>query len=318
MNNFKFKKMYQLLNGMNIKSDIDCQKNDIYSGRNGFINYNGRILINNQAYKNDSKYSTLNQDLYCKQFKNTPFRSNSSNYIFNRYHEKYGSSLLPHSSSYSNINRNIYNINDYKYNIDYNLNRNLNLNEGYNNINKRIIENEKEIKINWKNNAHLNQFNFDELKISDSKNNRKYKKNYNLNKNLLQKSNNHFSELNLLGKNLERKYELFNKITKYDKLFSKINENNHDNNKDDFDEKRIQENNERKNKIHNKKKNNFNRNNKININYSLSEKSESSSSKILNYKNSKNKIQRAFTQIIGLNNNEHIFSVYKHDKKNFL
>ena len=97
--------------------------------------------------------------------------------------------------------------------------------------------------------------------------------------------------MNLVGKNLERKYELFNKITKYDKLFSKINENNHDNNKDDFDEKRIQENNERKNKIHYKKKNIFNRNNKININYSLSEKSESSSSKFLNYKNSKNKIK---------------------------
>ena len=305
--------MYQSLNGMNIKYDIDCQKNDIYSGKKGFINYNGRILINNQAYKNDLKYSTLNQDLYCKQFENAPFRSNSSNNIFNPYHEKCISSILPHSSSYSNINRNNYNINDYKCNIDYNLN----LNEGYNNLNKRIIENEKEIKINWKNINHLNQLNFDVLKINDNKNNRKYKKNYNLNKNLLLKSNNNFSDLNLLEKNLERKYELYNKITKYDELFSKINKNNYDNNKDDLDEKRIQKNNERKNKIHYKKKNIFNRNNKININYSLFEKSESSSSKILNNKNSKNKIQRAFTQIIGLNNNEHIFTIYKHDEKNF-
>lgn len=108
---------------------------------------------------------------------------------------------------------------------------------------------------------------------------------------------------------MERKYELYNKITKYDELFSKKN----DKDKDDFGKKNINKN-ERRNKIHKKKKNIFNRNNKININYSLSEKSESSS---LNYKNSKNKIQRAFTQIIGLKNNEHVFSIYKHDKKSF-
>ena len=49
----------------------------------------------------------------------------------------------------------------------------------------------------------------------------------------------------------------------------------------------------------------------------MSEKSESFTSKYLSYQNSKNKIQRAFTQIIGLNNNEHIFSIYKHDNKSF-
>ena len=111
--------MYQLLNELKIKCNIDCHKKDICYGKNGYNNFNDRILINNQAYKNNSKYSTLNQDLYCKQLKNVQSRSNSLNYIFNPYHEKYQSSLLPHSSSYSNINRPHYNANDYKYNIDY-------------------------------------------------------------------------------------------------------------------------------------------------------------------------------------------------------
>ena len=297
--------MYQL-NGLKIKYDFDCQKNDIFSGQKGFNNCNDRILIHNQTYKNDSKYSTLNRDLYCKQLRNVPFRSNSSNYILNPNYEKCQPSYLPHSSSYSNINRTHYNTNNN--NIDYNLNCNLNSNEGCNNTNKKIIENEKEIKINWRNINYLNQFNFDESKLIYKKNHKKYKNNYYLNKYSSEKSNNnHFNELNLLGKNLERKYKLYNKITKYDDLFSKRN---------NFDEKRIQKN-ERKTKIHNKKKNIFNRNNKININYSFSEKSESFNSKYLSYKNSNNKIQRAFTQIIGLNNNEHIFSIYKHDLKSF-
>jgi len=300
--------MNQLLNGLNFKYGIDCQKNDIYSGKNIFNYYNGRTLINNEIYKTDSKYSTLNQDLYCKQ--KVPFRSNSSNYIYNSYKDK--SSILPHSSSYTNINRTHYNSNDYKYNINYKINgkENLNLNEDCINILNNILnENERDIKLNWRNIINLNQHNFE--KVTDNKNNKKYKKNYYLNKHL-EKNSNHFSELNLLGKNLERKYKLYNKITKYDELFSKKN----DNDKDDFEEKKINKN-EKKNKIHKKKKNIFNRNNKINLNYSLSEKSESSSSKYLNYKNSKNKIQRAFTQIIGLKNNEHVLSIYKHDKKSF-
>ncbi len=126
------------------------------------------------------------------------------------------------------------------------------------------------------------------------------------------------NEFNIMRKNLEKKYKLYNLITKYDNL--DLNNNNIDENFDKNEEEEINDKKNKEKKNKNKLKKNKKNKHRKNISPSSSDNEEyfdSSPEKnnfIKDEKNNKNIIQKTFNENIGQKNSSYVSSTFNHVK----
>ena len=128
------------------------------------------------------------------------------------------------------------------------------------------------------------------------------------------------NEFNIMRKNLEKKYKLYNLITKYDNL--DLNNNNIDENldKNEENEEEINDKKNKEKKNKNKLKKNKKNKHRKNISPSSSDNEEyfdSSPEKnnfIKDEKNNKNIIQKTFNENIGQKNSSYVSSTFNHVK----
>ena len=262
-----------------------------------------------------SPIKNISQPLYFRTFYNSNLNGPYENNLINN-NDKVGNSQIFFSDELSN---------------DFSNNNNNN----NNNALQKLNENNDIDNINKNGENHLKAMDFDDYmsKLVYNKYNKmkQFNESYYLRKQFGDETNytninNTFNdesinnEFNIMRKNLEKKYKLYNLITKYDNL--DLNNNNIDENldKNEENEEEINDKKNKEKKNKNKLKKNKKNKHRKNISPSSSDNEEyfdSSPEKnnfIKDEKNNKNIIQKTFNENIGQKNSSYVSSTFNHVK----